>query len=80
MWGVLPRWLGYTIFIAGPSLIVNSLLYALIAGYEGDMSLIFYLPMIGSQLWLAGWLLVNIPHPAKNREFLPTGEKSVEQS
>lgn len=70
-WGVFPRWLGYLITAAGPLLIFNSLLYVIWPGYDGDMGLLFSLPMLLSEFWLCGWLLVNVPHPAKNREFFP---------
>lgn len=78
MWGVFPRWMGITICVAGPALIVNSLCYLIIPGYDGDMNLLFNAPLILAEFWLAGWMLVNVPHPAKNREFFPAapGDKA----
>jgi hypothetical protein len=70
MWGVFPRWLGYIAFAAGPSLILNSCLYFLWPGYDGAMTLVFMIPFAITQLWLAGWLLVNTPHPSKNRDIV----------
>jgi hypothetical protein len=33
------------------------------------MTFLFYLPALVSHFWLAGWLLVNTPHPSKNRDL-----------
>jgi hypothetical protein len=69
MWGVFPRYMGYLLFIAGPCLIVNSALYLLWPGYDGQLSLVLCIPVGAAAFWLSGWLLVNTPHPAKNREL-----------
>ncbi len=71
LWGVFPRWMGYLLSIAGPCMILNSLLFVVWPGYDGDMGLLWHLPMLISELWLCGWMLVNVPHPAKNRAFFP---------
>ena len=88
LWGVFPRWMGYIILVAGPCMIINSLFYVIWPGYDGDLSLLLDLPMLIAEFWMCGWLLVNVPHPAKNREFFgktvvddaasvaPTGEKA----
>jgi hypothetical protein len=69
MWGVFPRWMGFTIVVAGPCLIANTALFLLWPGYDGELSLILSIPLMVSQFWLAGWMLVNTPHPAKNRDL-----------
>jgi len=69
-WGVLPRYLGWATFIAGPLLVLNSLLFLYWPGYDGELSIVLNLPFFISQFWMAGWLLVNTPHPSKNRDFL----------
>ena len=69
MWGVLPRWLGYTTFFAGPALFVNSFCLFMIPGYNEAFTFFFLAPYIVSSIWLTAWLLVNTPHPSKNREF-----------
>jgi len=71
LWGVFPRWMGYIIALAGPCMILNSLFFVIWPGYDGDMTLLWHLPMIIAEFWLCGWLLVNVPHPAKNRAFFP---------
>ena len=78
MWGVFPRWLGYLTLIAGPSLIMNSLLI-LIAGVEGGISALLMFPYFASIVWLASWLLINTPHPSKNREFGFSKEQPITQ-
>jgi hypothetical protein len=70
MWGVFPRWLGYIAFLSGPILILNSFLYMYWPGYDGSGSLIFMAPVAIAELWFAGWLLVNTPHPSKNRDIV----------
>eukprot|EP00339_Tiarina_fusa_P002488 CAMPEP_0117045108 /NCGR_PEP_ID=MMETSP0472-20121206/31218_1 /TAXON_ID=693140 ORGANISM="Tiarina fusus, Strain LIS" /NCGR_SAMPLE_ID=MMETSP0472 /ASSEMBLY_ACC=CAM_ASM_000603 /LENGTH=292 /DNA_ID=CAMNT_0004757007 /DNA_START=41 /DNA_END=919 /DNA_ORIENTATION=- len=69
MWGVFPRWMGYTILLAGPMLILNSFLIFVMPGYDGAISFFFMIPYFVGTIWLAGWCLVNTPHPSKNREF-----------
>mmetsp|Transcript_58485 Transcript_58485/g.143046 ORF Transcript_58485/g.143046 Transcript_58485/m.143046 type:complete len:287 (-) Transcript_58485:408-1268(-) len=68
-WGVFPRWMGYTMFVAGPCYIVNSCLYLFWPGYDGTITALLLLPALISHFWLAGWLLVNTPHPSKNRDL-----------
>ena len=79
LWGVFPRWLGYTVSVAGPCAILHSLFYVIWPGYDGDMVLLFSLPTLISEFWLCGWLLVNVPHPAKNREFFPNVTTQAEE-
>ena len=71
LWGVFPRWMGYIIVFAGPCMIANSVFYIIWPGYDGDLTLLLDLPALIAEFWLCGWLLVNVPHPAKNREFFP---------
>ena len=52
-------------------MIANSALFVIWPGYDGELSLLLDLPMLIAEFWLCGWLLVNVPHPAKNREFFP---------
>ena len=83
MWGVFPRWLGYLNVAAGPLLILNSFLIFMVPGYDGAISFFFMAPYFISLVWLAGWLLINTPHPSKNREFgatQKTEEEELEQS
>jgi hypothetical protein len=67
MWGVFPRYLGYALSIAGPCYIINVFLNLFISQYNDDFAIIFALPGIIAQFWLAAWMLVNTPHPSKNR-------------
>lgn len=69
MWGVLPRYLGYALLLAGPCYIFSAFLNMMIASYNDDYSIIFNLPGIIVQFWLAAWLLINTPHPSKTRKF-----------
>jgi hypothetical protein len=69
MWGVFPRYLGITLFIAGPCLIANSFLFFYWPGYDGELTLLLMLPTGIASIWLCGWLLVNTPHPSKNRDL-----------
>lgn len=73
MWGVFPRFLGYTVVVSGPCYILSSLLYLYWPNYDGNFTAFLMIPVIISQIGLAGWCLVSTPHPAKNREFLPGG-------
>lgn len=67
LWGVFPRYLGYALGIAGPCYIINVFLNLFISQYNDDFAIIFALPGIIAQFWLAAWMLVNTPHPSKNR-------------
>eukprot|EP00980_Cylindrotheca_fusiformis_P010318 scaffold2299_cov131-Cylindrotheca_fusiformis.AAC.5 len=67
MWGVFPRHLGYALSIAGPCHIVNVFLNLFIPQYNDELAIILALPGIIAQFWLAAWMLVNTPHPSKNR-------------
>lgn len=67
MWGVFPRYLGYVLSIAGPCYIVNVFLNLIISQYNDELAIILALPGIIAQFWLAAWMLINTPHPSKNR-------------
>jgi hypothetical protein len=66
-WGVLPRNLGYAYGIAGPTYIINAFLNLIISKYNDDYAILFALPGVIVHFWSAAWLLVNTPHPAKDR-------------
>ena len=70
-WGVFPRFLGYTISLSCPGYLLSSLLFLVWPGYDGELTVLFLLPVIISEFGLAGWLLANTPHPAKNRDIIP---------
>jgi len=72
MWGVFPRYLGMSMFAAGIGYIVNSCLFLFFPGYDGLISWLLLLPALVTHFWLAGWLLVNTPHPSKNRNIFPS--------
>jgi hypothetical protein len=76
MWGVFPRFLGYTIFLSCPAYISGSVLFffwpGFWPGYDGELNIILMIPIIISEFGLAAWLLVNTPHPAKNRDMIPS--------
>jgi hypothetical protein len=72
MWGVFPRYLGMSMFIAGVGYIINSCLFLFYPGYDGLISWLLLLPALATHFWLAGWLLVNTPHPSKNRNLFPS--------
>jgi len=71
MWGVFPRYLGMSMWLAGFGYIVNSCLYLFFPGYDGIVTWLLLLPALVTHFWLAGWLLVNTPHPSKNRTLFP---------
>ena len=68
-WGVLPRLLGYALFIAGPCYVISAFLNIMVSAYDDDYSIIFNIPGLIVQCWLAAWLLINTPHPSKNSKF-----------
>jgi hypothetical protein len=85
LWGVFPRWMGYVMFVSGPCYIINSCLYLFWPGYSGTITALLLLPALISHFWLVGWLLVNTPHPSKNRDlslgfFTKDGEVTEEES
>jgi hypothetical protein len=41
--------------------------------------LVLMIPSGIASIWLCGWLLVNTPHPSKNREIFPTTHREEEQ-
>jgi len=69
LWGVFPRYLGYCMSMAGVGYLINSALFLFWPGYDGLVTWIMLLPALCSHFWLAGWLLVNTPHPSKNRDL-----------
>jgi len=72
LWGVFPRYLGMSMWTAGIGYIVNSCLYLFFPGYDGLITWLLLLPALITHFWLAGWLLVNTPHPSKNRNIFPS--------
>lgn len=80
MWGVLPRYLGLTLLVAGPCMIASSFLYFFWPGYDGELSLVLLIPSGAASIWLCGWLLVNTPHPSKNRELFSSSTASSEEN
>eukprot|EP00531_Pseudo-nitzschia_arenysensis_P002910 CAMPEP_0116124366 /NCGR_PEP_ID=MMETSP0329-20121206/5243_1 /TAXON_ID=697910 /ORGANISM="Pseudo-nitzschia arenysensis, Strain B593" /LENGTH=287 /DNA_ID=CAMNT_0003618343 /DNA_START=106 /DNA_END=969 /DNA_ORIENTATION=+ len=72
MWGVFPRYLGMSMWAAGIGYIVNSCLFLFFPGYDGVISWLLLFPALLTHFWLAGWLLVNTPHPSKNRNLFPS--------
>lgn len=72
MWGVFPRYLGIAMLLAGGGYIVNSSLFLFFPGYDGLITWLLLLPALITHFWLAGWLLVNTPHPSKNRNLFPS--------
>jgi len=76
LWGVFPRWMGYAMSLAGLCYIINSSLYLFLPGYDGAITFILLIPALVSHFWLAGWLLVNTPHPSKNRDLWSFANKT----
>jgi len=72
MWGVFPRYLGMSMWAAGIGYIINSCLYLFFPGYDGLITWVLLIPSLVTHFWLAGWLLVNTPHPSKNRNLFPS--------
>jgi len=72
LWGVFPRYLGMSMWVAGIGYIVNSCLYLFFPGYDGIVTWALLFPALVTHFWLAGWLLVNTPHPSKNRNLFPS--------
>jgi len=69
LWGVFPRYMGYCMCFAGVGFMINSCLFLFWPGYDGLITWIMLLPAFMAHFWLAGWLLVNTPHPSKNRDL-----------
>lgn len=69
LWGVFPRYLGYCMSVAGIGYCINSCLFLFWPGYDGLVTWIMLLPALMTHFWLAGWLLINTPHPSKNRDL-----------
>jgi hypothetical protein len=72
LWGVFPRYLGMSMWVAGIGYIVNSCLFLFFPGYDGLFTWALLFPALVTHFWLAGWLLVNTPHPSKNRSLFPS--------
>mmetsp|Transcript_12863 Transcript_12863/g.30075 ORF Transcript_12863/g.30075 Transcript_12863/m.30075 type:complete len:287 (-) Transcript_12863:197-1057(-) len=68
-WGVFPRYMGYSMCFAGVGYGINSCLYLFWPGYDGVITWLLLMPALITHFWLAGWLLVNTPHPSKNRDI-----------
>eukprot|EP00526_Cylindrotheca_closterium_P015742 CAMPEP_0113631112 /NCGR_PEP_ID=MMETSP0017_2-20120614/16169_1 /TAXON_ID=2856 /ORGANISM="Cylindrotheca closterium" /LENGTH=267 /DNA_ID=CAMNT_0000541611 /DNA_START=33 /DNA_END=836 /DNA_ORIENTATION=+ /assembly_acc=CAM_ASM_000147 len=71
--GVFPHKLGKALMLAGPCYILNASLNLLISRYNDQLHVLFALPGILVQFWLASWLLINTPSPSKNRDTLIKG-------
>lgn len=69
LWGVFPRYMGYCMCLAGCGYVMNSSLFLFWPGYDGIVTWLLLLPVLITHFWLAGWLLVNTPHPSKNRDL-----------
>jgi len=69
LWGVFPRYMGYSMCFAGVGYGINSCLYLFWPGYDGVITWLLLMPALITHFWLAGWLLVNTPHPSKNRDI-----------
>jgi len=72
LWGVFPRYMGYTMCLAGGGYVLNSCLFLFWPGYDGLITWLLLIPALAAHFWLAGWLLVNTPHPSKNRDLWGT--------
>ena len=55
--------------LSGVCYILNSSLFLFWPGYDGVITFILLTPALISHFWLAGWMLVNTPHPSKNRDL-----------
>jgi len=75
LWGVFPRYMGYCMCLAGVGFGINSCLFLFWPGYDGVVTWLLLLPALFAHFWLAGWLLVNTPHPSKNRDLWGTRRK-----
>jgi len=69
LWGVFPRYMGYSMCFAGLGYGINSCLFLFWPGYDGIITWVMLLPAFMTSFWLGGWLLINTPHPAKNRDL-----------
>jgi hypothetical protein len=69
LWGVFPRYMGWAMAISGVTYMLNSALFLFWPGYDGTITFILMFPPLVAHFWLAGWLLVNTPHPSKNRDL-----------
>eukprot|EP00536_Pseudo-nitzschia_multiseries_P011537 jgi/Psemu1/308318/fgenesh1_kg.399_\ len=69
LWGVFPRYMGYSMCVAGVGYVINSCLFIFWPGYDGTITWLLLLPALITHFWLAGWLLVNTPHPSKTRDI-----------
>jgi hypothetical protein len=69
MHGVFPRWLGGIIALAGIGCILDSSLYLLGTGYNGEATALLMLPALVSELGLTGWLLFGTPSLANDVFF-----------
>jgi hypothetical protein len=70
--------MGYVMFAAGPCYILNSCLFLFWPGYDGTITALLMVPALISHFWLAGWLLVNTPHPSKNRDLWSSAKEGEE--
>lgn len=76
LWGVFPRYMGFSMCFAGLGYGINSCLFLFWPGYDGVITWLLLLPALVTHFWLAGWLLVNTPHPSKNRDLF--GSRSAQ--
>jgi hypothetical protein len=61
MHGVFPRWLGLIVSLAGSGYILDSFLFFLVAGYNGEATTFLILPALISEFGLTCWLLFCSP-------------------
>jgi hypothetical protein len=64
--GIFPRLLGGSIALAGLVRVLDSGLYFLGMGYNGEATVLTMLPALISQFGLTGWLLFCSPSLADN--------------
>merc|ERR1712232_510156 len=60
---------------AGVGYTINSCAFLFWPSYDGLITWLMLLPAFVTHFWLAGWLLVNTPHPAKNRDLFVFSRK-----
>ena len=61
VWGVFPKWLGVALALAGIGYVMDSSLFFLMDGYNGETTNILMLPALVAEFGLAGLLLFRQP-------------------
>ncbi|KAL7559073.1 hypothetical protein ACA910_018424 [Epithemia clementina (nom. ined.)] len=59
VWGVFPKWIGYLLGLSGVAYILDSTLYFLKSGYDGQATGILMLPVLITEILFAGCLLLK---------------------